>query len=355
MNRLTLWFGSTVIVGVFLSVVPARVYTTLKPEQIQGTQTLSEFEKVYVDQFSDRIKWLETIAYAALGGIVGLRWSQEKLINHPAIAMSAGCLVVSLFNGYSAHDQVLQALQLHTPMLLSAAVSRLTVICQFWSLAVGVALLATRLLSVSKGAHRKTLVALVMIALSLPTFAQDNVKAPHPEPSIEDCVSNWTQTRFHDTAKQKDLALLGRIVTGTAKAKRIDLNAENRCVFTASILDFVLNASYTLNGDRDYAAFLQEAQSVDIGVNNPGGGESAVVRTLLSVVEIWHNDRGVLSVITKQAGDEVYVDNQRIGLTPLTCALAPGQHALRVERNGNTVDNEQIEVKDGDQVERKIQ
>lgn len=100
-----------------------------------------------MDQFSDRIKWLETIAYAVLGGVVGLRWSQEKLATHPTIAVTVGCLVVSLFNGYSAHDQVLQALQLGTPMLLAGVIARFTIICQFWFLAIGVALLAVRLLS----------------------------------------------------------------------------------------------------------------------------------------------------------------------------------------------------------------
>lgn len=354
MKRLALWFGCTVILGVLSSVLPARVYTALKPEQIRGTQTLADFEKNYVDQFSDRIKWLETIAYAALGGIVGLRWSQEKLVNHPLIAISAGCLVVSLFNGYCAHDQVLQALQLHTPMLLFGAVSRLTVICQFWSLSIAVALVAIRLLSVPRAAHRKTLSALAILVLSLPTFAQEDRKTPESDTSMAACVSNWTQTRFSRTANKQDLARLERIVAGTAKAKNIDLNAQNRCIFAASVLDFVLNASYTLNGDRDYDEFIQEAQSVDTGVNNPGAGESALVRTLLSVVEIWHNARGVLSVTSTQAGDEVYIDTQRVGLTPLTCALAPGQHALRVDRNGAAVDSEQIEVKDGDQVERKI-
>ena len=354
MRRLAISFASTTILGILVSIVPARVYTSIKPESISTTAVATDFEKEFVEQFSDRIKWLETIAYAALGGIVGLRWSQEKLVTHPSIAVSAGCLVVSLFNGYSAHDQVLQALKTHTPMLLSGAVSRLTGICQFWFLAIAVALLALRLLSVPRTMQGKTLCILAIFfgVMSLP--ARANPATLPPNVNLRSCVANWVQTRFNRAASAEEVGLLTGIVEGTANTKKIDLDGQNACIFSASVLDFVLNGSYAVNGDRKYDHFLQMAGSVSRGVNNPGAGDSAIVRTLLNVVEIWHNPRGVLYVASSQAGDEVYIDGQRLGLTPFTCAMAPGQHDLRVTRNGNVIDAEKIQVTDGNQLERKI-
>jgi PEGA domain len=354
MRRLAWWFAGTTIFGILISTVPARVYTAKVSEPIPGTIAPTDFEKQYVEQFSDRIKWLETIAYAALGGIVGLRWSQEKLAAHPAVAISAGCLVVSLFNGYSAHDQVLQALQAHTPNLLSGVASRLTVICQFWFLATAVAVLAVRLLSVPRTVHRRTLCAFVVLigSASFPGHA-DGAPAP-PDLAVQACASDWVQTRFGRTANPEELTLLGSMVAGSANAKKIDLDQQNRCAFSASVLDFVLNGSYTLNGDREYSHFLEEAQSVARGVNHPGAGNSAIVTTLLNLAEIWHNARGVVYIVSSQNGDEVYVDNQRVGLTPFTCAMAPGKHKLLVKRNGTVIDTEQIEVGDGIELERKI-
>ncbi len=354
MRQLAWWFAGTTIVGVLMSVVPARVYTAKVHETITGTTASTDFDKEFVEQFSDRIKWLETIAYAALGGIVGLRWSQEKLVDHPAIAVSAGCLVVSLFNGYSAHDQVLQALQVHTPGLLSGAVSRMTVICQFWFLAAAIALLAFRLLSVPRTLHRRAICVLAILigSTSIPGHA-DGAPAPG-DAAVQACASDWVKTRFGRTASPEEQTLLEHIVVGTANAKNINLDAQNRCVFSASVLDFVLNGSYTLSGDRKYTDFLESAQTVARGVNHPGAGESAIVRTLLNLAEIWHNPRGVVIVTSSQAGDEVYIDNQRVGLSPFTCAMAPGKYKLRVNRNGMDIVVEQIEVKDGIELERKI-
>ena len=354
MKRLGLLFVSTAIFGVLASVLPARIYTNLHPEQLHGNLPSIEFEKEYVDQFSDRIKWLETIAYAVLCGIVGLRWSQEKLATHSSIAISAGCLVVSLFNGYSAHDQVLQALRLGTPMLLWGRVSRVTIICQFWFLAIAVALVAIRLLSVPRMAHRKVLYVLAVFAASAAAHAQAGTAISPTDSKVRACVTDWVKTRFAQTASPADLTLLGRTVAGTANAKTISLNANNTCAFSASILDYVLSGSYAINGDRDYDDFLQEAQSVDRGVNHPGAGQSAIVKTLLSVAEIWHNALGVVNVNSAQAGDEVFVDDYKVGLTPFTCAVAPGTHDLKVKRNGNLIDSEKIEVSDGDKLQLKI-
>jgi hypothetical protein len=61
-----------------------------------------------------------------------------------------------------------------------------------------------------------------------------------------------------------------------------------------------------------------------------------------------------VSVTSTQPGYEVYIDNQRNGLTPFVCAIAPGQYALRLERNGVVVVSEQIEVSDGNQFDRTI-
>ena len=59
-------------------------------------------------------------------------------------------------------------------------------------------------------------------------------------------------------------------------------------------------------------------------------------------------------MVSAQAGDEVYIDCKRVGLTPLTCAMAPGQYKLEVKRNGTVIDTEKIEVSDGSKLERKV-
>jgi len=353
MKRLGLWFVGTTLLGVLVSVVPAPEYLRHNPEKLHAETASIEFQKEYVDQFSDRIKWLETIAYAVLGGIVGLRWSQEKLATHPFIAISAGCLVVSLFNGYSAHDQVLQALQLGTPVLLAGVIARFTIICQFWFLAIAVALLAVRLLSVPRAVHRRALCLLAIFLGAMPTHAQPSTPISLTDPQVQACASDWVKSRLAQTPSQDDLTLLGRLIAGTANAKSIALDAGNRCAFSAWTLDHVLIDSITVYENRNYSNFLQEAHTISGGVINPGAGQTAIVRTLLSVAEIWHHPMGIVEIDSAQAGDEVFIDGNEVGVTPLTCAEPPGTYDLEVTRNGNKIDHETLKVNDGDKLQIK--
>jgi PEGA domain-containing protein len=336
-----------------MSIVPAPLYLRLHPEKLPGNTASVEFAKEYVDQFSDRIKWLETIAYAVLVGIVGLRWSREKLATHSSVAISAGCLVVSLFNGYSAHDQVLQALQVGTPFLLAGTIARFTIICQFWFLAIAVALLAIRLLSVPRSVHCKTLCWLAVFVGATATHAQPGTLTPLSDPQVQSCASDWVKSRLGEIPSQADLTLLGRVVAGTANAKGIALNVDNRCAFSAWTLDHVLDVSVIVNGNRDYSSFLQETQTVARGVINPAAGQSAIVRTLLSLAEIWHHPMGVVDIDSAQAGDQVFIDGNEVGATPLTCAETPGTYDLKVKRNGIQIDDETLKVNDGDKLQIK--
>src|SRR5436305_3739799 len=119
-NRLIWWFGISTVVGVVVSLVTVHI-GSVNPDVVPSS---FELDKAFVEQFADRTKWLETLAYAALVGTIGLRWSRESIVKHKTVSIACACLAVSLFNGYRAHDQVLQALELHAPLMLSTRVSR---------------------------------------------------------------------------------------------------------------------------------------------------------------------------------------------------------------------------------------
>lgn len=148
-----------------------------------------------------------------------------------------------------------------------------------------------------------------------------------------------------------NLTLLGGLIAGTANAKSIALDADNRCAFSAWTLDHVLVDSVTVNGSRDYSSFLQEAQTVSGGVNHPAAGQTAIVKTLFSVAEIWHHPLGIIDINSAQAGDQVFIDGNQVGVTPSTCVEAPGTYNVKVKRNGITIDNETLKVNDGDKLQ----
>jgi hypothetical protein len=331
----------------------ANVSTAPAKQTAQSDQI--EFDKQYVDQFADRTKWLETIAYAALVGLVGLRWSRENLVNHATVAIAAACLTVSLFNGYRAHDQILQALQTHTPHLLATTSSRVIVAFQFWLLVLAIALLATRVLSVPRSPHHGVAATAVFLALLASPHADAQANAASNPGASQDCVRNWLDSRYSREPTAAELKTLVTIVDGTSREKKISRDAQAGCAFSESILDYVANGSYGLNGDRDYLNFMEFADDLAHAISSHGFSDSPFQTALWTVAEIWHQPRGVLRVRSTAAGDEVMVDGTRVGLTPLTCAIAPGRYRLQVSRNGKVVGKEQIEVTDGQEVQRSFQ
>src|SRR5690348_14282886 len=115
-NRLIWWFGISTVVGVVVSLITVHI-GSINPDVVPSETSSLDLDKAFVEQFADRTKWLETLAYATLVGTIGLRWSRESIVKHRTVSIACACLAVSLFNGYRAHDQVLQALELHAPLM----------------------------------------------------------------------------------------------------------------------------------------------------------------------------------------------------------------------------------------------
>jgi hypothetical protein len=329
-KRLLWGFLGTTVLGVLISLAAVDIVSP-SVEPVPSSTASVELDKQYVDQFADRIKWLETLAYAALAGVVGLRWSRENLVNHVMVAFASGCLAVSLFNGYRAHDEILQALQLHTPLLLASKASRLIVVFQFWFLAIAIAVLAVRVLSVPLGRHHKAASAAILLLFLTSLHVSGQVTTKSDAASVQkDCAKQWVVSHYERTPTPAELNTLVTIVAGTAKEKKLGLDSQSGCAFSASILDYVANGSYNLDGDRDYADFLDFAGDVARAISSLGLSDSPFVRALWSAAEIWHQARGVLRVQSAMAGDEVFVDGTERGLTAFTCAIAPGKHQPRI-------------------------
>ena len=362
------WFVGTTIFGVIVSlgvvyfaspavepIASSPVEVATGSAETPSASARAEIDKQYVEQFADRTKWLETIAYGALAGLVGLRWSRENLVRHATIAIAAGCLTVSLFNGYRAHDQILQALQTHTPQLLATTSSRLIVAFQFWFLALAIGLLAARVLSIPRSHHRNSAAA---AAVGLVLFAspyahgQDKTK---PATVSQNCIESWVGSRYSRKPTTSERKILATIVNGTAQEKNISADAQAGCSFSESVLDYVANGSYGLNDNRDYMDLMEFADDLANAISSHHFSDTPFQNALWAAVEIWHQKRGVLRVRSATAGDEVSVDGTRVGLTPLTCGIKPGKYELRVSRMGRTIGYEQIEVNDGQELQRVFQ
>lgn len=351
--KAVLWsFAITTVLGVIISLTVVHIGNS-NPDGFPPTQPSTlDLDKSFVEQFADRTKWLETLAYAALVGMIGLRWTHENVLKHRTVGIACGALAVSLFNGYRAHDQILQALQFHAPLMLAGRVSRLTVICQFWFLALAITLLAARILAIAprSASHAKALLLCMLSVSSVLASAQTPTPAAATDQKA--CAKEWVRSRFGQTPTDTDVDMLMTIVNGTAREKKINTAKLSTCDFTNVVLDYVANNSYTLNGDRDYIKFRDFAVDVARASSKLGFSDSSFVQALWSMAEIWHQPRGVLRVGSETPGDEVLVDSIRVGLTPLVCALRPGKHRLEIIHKGKSNLKEEIEVHDGEEILR---
>jgi hypothetical protein len=353
-NQLIWWFGISVVAGVLISLVTVHI-GSINPDVIASGSSSPDLDKAFVEQFADRIKWLETLAYAALVGTISLRWSRENILKHKTVSIACACLAVSLFNGYRAHDQVLQALGLHAPLMLSTRVSRLTVILQFWFLVAAIAMLASRILSVPvKALPRKELAILFLFTATSAYATGQPASSSQTEVNQKSCVNKWVTSRYGQTATESEINTLLTITVSAAQNEGVHPAQMAGCAFSDSILDYVANGAYGEYGNRDYDKFQEFASEVARSSRGKKFADNSFVRALWTMAEIWHQPRGLLRVESATSGDEVLVDGNRIGLTPFVCAFAPGKHQLQIKHSGKILADEVIDIHDGQEIRRVI-
>lgn len=352
MKSMVWCFGITTMLGVIISLAVVHIGNNVPEVFPETTSSTLDLDKSFVEQFADRTKWLETLAYAALVGMIGLRWTREDILRHRSVGVGCGALAVSLFNGYRAHDQILQALHLHTPSMLSGRVSRLTVICQFWFLALAIIVLTARIFTTGprSKSHAKILLFCILTISSVKVFGKTHSATVATDQKA--CTNEWVRSRFGQTPTAADISIFTTIVNATAREQKIDLTHVSRCDFTDLVLDYVANGAYTLYGDRNYDNFRDFATDVSRASSKPGFADSSFVQALWSMAEIWHQPRGLLRISSGSPGDEVLVDGIRVGLTPVICAVRPGKHRLEIIHKGQSSLSEEIKVQDGQEVLR---
>jgi len=136
------------VIGVILSLHQYRQPQINRPFHCDKCNEfeLTERDKEFIQTYSDQTKWLATIAYGLLAGLIILCLRAEK----PAIelsiplAVAAALLFTSIFDSFLASTSVLLALE-QGPIesLYGESATRAAQVLQFWTLGGGTFLLAS--------------------------------------------------------------------------------------------------------------------------------------------------------------------------------------------------------------------
>jgi hypothetical protein len=359
--RICFWvpllFGITLVTWAYARLQVSRTIVTNQSHQID-LNTISEKDKMYIDQYVDRVKWLESIAYASIVGLLVLQSKSSATMENPWFCVGASLLVVSLYSGFLSHDVVLLSLTRGIPLLYSA-VGRVPQDCQFWSMALALVFLAGKLVPTygTKATKAAALAAVLWLSLTGTAHAQPDGPQPFPQTT---CTNNWIASRFgqlNESQKQKEPALvddLQVILNGVAANTTVNASNISNCNFATVTLDRIRYGATITSGNTTYDSLALFVTSLKSDYQGNHLSHSAFFDNIASLSELWHKPSATLVVNDSVSGDRVTLDHVNIGFTSLMSLCPPGSHQLDVFRNGANVLSQSISVADGDQIVKTI-
>lgn len=360
--RYRIYFWSPLLVGLTLvtwSYVRLQIsgpILTNQSGQIDLSR-VSDRDKIYIDQYVDRVKWLETIAYASIVGLLVLQSKHATAMESPWSCIGASFLVVSLYSGFLSHDVVLLSLTRGVPLLYSA-LGHVPQDCQFWSIILALVFLAGKLIPSRSAKKLKATVPVALLCLFVTSTAHGQ---PGKTPSSpQQCTSDWIASTFGDlteSQKQKEPALIGDlhlILDQVQASTTLDPSNVKNCHFAVVTLDRIRYGAEVASDDMTYDSFVPFVATLKPDYEGNHLTHSAFFDNIASLAELWRHPFATLVVNDSVNGDTVMLDHATIGLTSLMYICSPGSHSLEVLRGGVTIFSQQISAANGDQIVKQI-
>jgi len=305
---------------------------------------VSDADKVYIDQMTEQTKWLESLAYASLVGLIVLQAKGSGTRLSRMSSMGAALLIVSLYAGFLSRDAILVALTKGSP-LLHSMLGTWPHITQFWCLIVGLALLARDFLWTRKPAVLvSTATGLLLVLASSTSMRAQAPPSPQAANNVAACAGEWAKSRFSDTATQQDQALMADFLARTAQRTNVPPAAAQSCDFVYSTMDMVRNASIAMNGEDTLADTIVLAGSLRDQLRANAAAPGTFLATLVDSMDIWHWSTGTISVETTRNGANVTINQRFVGPAPLLYIAKPGTYRVQVAFGGAVIFQQSITV-----------
>lgn len=305
---------------------------------------LSEADKVYIDQMTEQTKWLESLAYASLVGLIVLQGKGSDRGLSKLSSVGAPLLIVSLYAGFLSRDVTLIALTKGTPLLYSP-LGTWPHTAQFWCLIVGLALLARDFLWTKKPAVTAPVATALLLALVFPAgLGAQGLQTPQAANNVPAYAGDWAQSRFSKTASPENQILMTDFLAQTAKRADVPQAAAQSRDFVYSTMDKVRNASNAVNGKDTLADTMVLASSLRDQLRANAAAPGTFLATLVNSMEVWHSSTGSISVETTRNGAGVKINQQFVGPAPLLYIAKPGDYTVQVILGGVVLAQQSITV-----------
>jgi hypothetical protein len=296
---------------------------------------ISEIDKLYIEQMMDQTKWLESIAYATLVGMIVLKLKNPGMMESWSYAASASLLIISIYGGFLGHDVILISLTKGLPLMYTA-LGTLPYVTQFWSLLIALALLAKKILIPKIKAAHLLIVALFLgrIAVMGPARADAQTGPAVPADPVNSCTVSWAQSRFSSTPSANDQTTISTFVSLLATRSQVSAATAQSCGFVDSTLDNVRYASSVISGEDKYPDTIALVQLLGSQLNANAAAPGVLLGTLLQDLQVWRLSTGSVLIQTSHPGVTISLGPKVIGLTPFLYIATPGSYTMSADLGG---------------------
>jgi len=325
-----------------------------RPAGMQLVADLSDAQKALITSHQELSKWLIALAYASLAGLLGTRLkspADHRL--HGALPLAgSGALVVSLYCGFLTHQATAFVLREGPVQLFYGYYYQFPIQAQFWSLMLGLTLLAWPLL-----ARNGTAVAAAMILLSPATTsrASEPPAQATATPSWQDCVVAWTASRGVELSAEavESVAAMARVVVAKAE---VEVEPDGGCVLLASLLDELrFQLAGQIRGGDVSGAMNEVVPDLRRELESPNFSPGRLLEGLIDLARIWRAPSGVL-LVEADRGLTIHLDDDIVGLTDWVRRMKPRIYRLRLSRAGVLLPDLafRFELRDGDLIKVRV-
>jgi hypothetical protein len=333
-----------------------RSFDRPDPDAVAAPQKaeVDETQKLFIASRTGGSDLLFKIAFASLGALLGLRFSEKTsvLIGSHSHFAAASFLLCSIYNAFLYQESVAHVLE--GPLLaMYGPELRYPVLCQFWFLFAAVVLLAASLFRPS----RRAVAAVVVLVLS----AGCSALAQDPASPLSACAGQWGQSRSVelDTTAARDLATLAERIARRREVDLVALSETDRCSFVASLADHVRFTAISDGAPSEKSglgaavkALLRQAVE---STESPNFSAGEFLDRLLGLAQIWREPSAVLDIdsgtrtLFVSVTDPVRPQTSTWkGYTRFLLRIPPGTYQLSAAEDGILVTRRTITVKDGD-------
>jgi len=364
-RQIGLVFWTTLALGICFATFVYRSAQTNSGCSVGGSYdpaVLSEKDKVYIDRFTDSSKWLETIAYGTLVGVVVTGLKNRSILISKAVNFGSALLIVSVYSSFLSQDAVLLALSKGPVCLLYSNMTRWLVVCQVWSLIVAFESLALWFL---KGRHSISLAGFALLLLAVPDAHASPSAEPTPKPQEQNvaqaaapdsvsvkksCIVDWVKSQYGVTPTEDEIATMTSLALSVGKKAQVPPSLFQTCAFVASSLDQVRWAAYNV-GSGDYKLFVKYANGVNSDISASHWSQGAFLSSLLAAAELWRARSGLIIVSSKTPGSIVSIDDSQVGLTTYVYRASCGTHTVTVRNGMHNLLKQEVNIVDGQEVD----